>query len=263
MHGDTKLEPNDSAYNDYIIDLVVAKSWRQKGFYENAMAKYQQALRDLRQATFPDEAENKIALAGVYEMLADLSQTQRQYVDSVVYAKAAIALGDVLWGQHYVCYGHYMLKEYDAALPPCTDTIRLTGNLKALFWRGKAYEALGRRDEAERDFTDVAGSEGEFRSSAAIALSILYFNRRDNQAALDVLNRYSYLYEENITRKSDIAVAYNNRCYAYMQLGDLRKALDDCTASLHYGSLPDAFRKQQELVSRLKAPGEGARPAEN
>ena len=25
-----------------------------------------------------------------------------------------------------------------------------------------------------------------------------------------------------------VAIAYNNRCYAYMQLGELRKALDDC-----------------------------------
>ena len=39
-----------------------------------------------------------------------------------------------------------------------------------------------------------------------------------------------------------------------MELGDLQKALEDCTASLRYGSLPDAYRKQQELVKRLKAP---------
>ena len=31
----------------------------------------------------------------------------------------------------------------------------------------------------------------------------------------------------------------------------LRKALDDCTQSLRYGSIPDAFQKQQELVKRL------------
>jgi hypothetical protein len=38
-----------------------------------------------------------------------------------------------------------------------------------------------------------------------------------------------------------------------MELGELRNALDDCTKSLTYGSIPDAFQKQQELVKRLSA----------
>jgi hypothetical protein len=36
-----------------------------------------------------------------------------------------------------------------------------------------------------------------------------------------------------------------------MELGDLTKALDDCNASLRYGSIPDAFKKKEELVARL------------
>lgn len=61
-----------------------------------------------------------------------------------------------------------------------------------------------------------------------------------------------------------MAVAYNNRCYAYMELGELEKALADCTQSLRYGSIPDAFRKQQELVAQL-GPSEAPSimPAEN
>jgi hypothetical protein len=50
-----------------------------------------------------------------------------------------------------------------------------------------------------------------------------------------------------------MAVAYNNRCYAFMQLGQLKEALDDCRASLKYGSIPDAYRKLQQLVKRLGA----------
>ena len=38
-----------------------------------------------------------------------------------------------------------------------------------------------------------------------------------------------------------------------MQLGELEKALDDCTASLKFGSLPDAYRKQAELTKLLRA----------
>jgi hypothetical protein len=49
----------------------------------------------------------------------------------------------------------------------------------------------------------------------------------------------------------DLAASYNNRCYSYMKLGDLEKALDDCTTSLKYGKIPDAFHKQQELMKRV------------
>jgi hypothetical protein len=38
-----------------------------------------------------------------------------------------------------------------------------------------------------------------------------------------------------------------------MKLCDLKEALHDCTASLKYGNIPDAFRKQQELIKRLNA----------
>ena len=39
-----------------------------------------------------------------------------------------------------------------------------------------------------------------------------------------------------------------------MQLGELKKALDDCTASLKYGAIPDAYSKQLELIRRLSVP---------
>jgi hypothetical protein len=67
------------------------------------------------------------------------------------------------------------------------------------------------------------------------------------------LNKYKYLYDPATDSRDDIAVSYNNRCYAYMQLGELHEALDDCTASLKYGSLPDAYPKQQELIKRHAA----------
>ena len=51
---------------------------------------------------------------------------------------------------------------------------------------------------------------------------------------------------------NNLAVAYNNRCYGYMKLGELEKALADCTASLRYDSLPDAYAKQDQIVKMLK-----------
>jgi hypothetical protein len=86
---------------------------------------------------------------------------------------------------------------------------------------------------------------------------MIYFDRGDDRSALDVLNKYEFLYDPSRTERSQVAVAYNNRCYAYMQLGVLKKALDDCTHSLQFGSIPDAFRKQQELVKRLSPTDKG------
>jgi hypothetical protein len=40
-----------------------------------------------------------------------------------------------------------------------------------------------------------------------------------------------------------------------MKLGDLQKAIADCSASLRFGSLPDAFAKQEQLVKLLKETG--------
>jgi len=37
-----------------------------------------------------------------------------------------------------------------------------------------------------------------------------------------------------------------------MQLGELQQALDDCTTSLRFGSLPEAYAKQQDLLKTLK-----------
>ena len=106
-------------------------------------------------------------------------------------------------------------------------------------------------DKAADDFIVVANSQDNRRAGAVIELSMIYFGRKDNKAALDILNRYPFLYDAAITSKDDVAVGYNNRCYAYMELGDLTKALDDCNASLRYGSIPDAFKKKEELVARL------------
>ena len=56
-----------------------------------------------------------------------------------------------------------------------------------------------------------------------------------------------------VSSSEDLAVAYNNRCFVYLKLGELNKALEDCTMSLRYGRLPDALQKQQELQKLLSA----------
>jgi tetratricopeptide (TPR) repeat protein len=170
----------------------------------------------------------------------------------IAYEEAAVALGNKTEQEYYICYGYYQLKDYDNAIRTCTRTIdHATNVLPAHYWRGVAYRDRGDADSALRDLTVVAESQSNFRSSAAIDMSMIHFGRNNNKSALDVLNRYKYLYDPEAAGRQNTAVSYNNRCYAYMQLGELNEALDDCTASLKYGAIPDALRKQQELIKRL------------
>jgi tetratricopeptide (TPR) repeat protein len=258
MHSDTQLKQDKPGNNNYVIDMLVAESWSRKGIYDNALQKDEEALRDIESMSFPGEEEKYLAIGGVYEHMADLANKLHRYVDMIAYEEAAIAIGNKTGQDHAVCFAYYQVKDYDNAIRSCTRAIdRWPGNLPAHYWRGVAYSDKGDAGPAARDLTVVAESKHLFRSSAAIALSMVHFGRNDNTSALDVLNRYNYLYDPAATSKQDIAVSYNNRCYAYMQLGQLRAALDDCTASLKYGAIPDAFRKQHELMKQLSASATG------
>jgi len=113
---------------------------------------------------------------------------------------------------------------------------------------------MKQRDAAAADLKVIANSENaHFRTTALISLSVYYADRHEFRTMIDLLDAHPYAFDETAQKRADLAVVYNNRCYAYMQLGELHKALDDCTASLKFGSLPDAYHKQQELISRLKA----------
>jgi tetratricopeptide (TPR) repeat protein len=254
MHSDTQLKETNPGQNDYVVDELIAESWNDKGFLDNAAAKYKEALADAQRSSFPSEGEKAAALALIYETLSRAAADQKQYADEIAFEKAAVLLG-APWDEDLVCHGYYQLKQYDQAVQACTDAINSTDNPHAWYWRGAAYNQSGHKDLALADLAKSADlDDGYFSPGAAIDMSMIYFGRGDNQGALSVLNKYQFLYDPNRTEKSNVAVAYNNRCYAYMQLDDFQKALDDCTQSLRYGSLPDAFRKQQELVARLNPP---------
>lgn len=255
MHSDTRLKENGGGPNNYLIDKAVAESWTTKGFYDNAIGKYAEALKDIEVAHFPGPEEKYLAIADIYAALPAIYEKLNKYPEMIAYDAAATALGGK--GNHlpYACFGFYKRGSYEAAIQSCSTNIeRETGNIEAHYWRGVAYHARGEADAAVRDLTFVADSEHEFRSRAAIEMSMVYFDRHDNRGALAVLNRYTYLYDPQQSSKSDAAVAYNNRCYAYMELGELEKALADCNESVKYGSIPDAIRKKLELLKRLGRP---------
>jgi tetratricopeptide (TPR) repeat protein len=254
MHADTKLEAQDAGHASYVIDLAVADSWYQKGFFDNALKKSGDALRDLDQEHFSNDEDRYLSEAKIYEYIAGIYNTTKQFENEIVYENAAVAMGHLTAYQSMTCRAFYELKAYEDALRACTKAIEdQPSDMTSRYWRGVIYRGLSRIDEALRDLTDVAGSEFNVRTSAVLDISMIYFKRKDVRTALHVLNKYEFIYDPNMSSKADVAVSYNNRCYAYMQLGDLNEALKDCTASLKFGSLPDAYSKQQELLQRLKA----------
>lgn len=257
MHSDTQLGEKNPGHNDYMIDELVAESWWRKGYLDNARKKYIEAVSDAKNTKFPGKEEKNVAIAKLYELLSDIASQQHRYVNEIAYEKAAVLLG-LPWDEDYICHGYYELKRYDEAIRACTDAIKGTGNTAAYYWRGEAYDHAGHPNRALADLANSADLQGYFAPYAAIAMTMIYFDRNDNQSALNVLNKYTFLYDANRTGRSQVAVAYNNRCYAYMQLGELKKALDDCNHSLAYGSIPDAFRKKHELMERLSTPGHRA-----
>lgn len=256
MHSDTALKENNPEANDYVIDKAVAQSWVQRSVYESAAKKREEALKDTAHGGFPDEGARDEALGRIYKDMAWQAGWFHQYADLIAYETAAVRLGGPNDYEHAICYGLHQLKHETEAVSACSQAIADQPNdLYAFYWRGIARRALMQPDAALSDLAIVADSESDYRASAAITMSLIYFDRDDNAGALRVLNQYSYLYDSNIQDKATVATAYNNRCYAYMQLGDLEKAFNECTASLKYGSLPDAYRKQQELVKRLSPHG--------
>jgi len=254
MHSDTQLDDTKSTGNkNYIVDKLVALSWSQQGFYDNALTKYKQALNNLANTKFPSEEDKDLALSSIYEAIAQTYERKRQYADMIVYKDAATALGGRNEHDHWTCFAYYQLKQYDDAERTCSDALKYNPrNISARYWRGATYREMGRTDDALKDLIAVADSEGSFRTSAAIDISMIYFKRDDNRSALEILNKYQYLYDPDLNYRYQIAVAYNNRCYAYMQLGQLQNALHDCTESVKFGSIPDAFRKLEQLNGLLK-----------
>ena len=253
MHSDTRLKVEQPANNSYIIDAATAESWYLKGFYDNALEKDRQALKDIEGTQFPGDEEKYLAIAEIYNSMARAYSKIHQHSDMIAYEKAAIALGSKTLEEHFICYGYYKLKVYDKAVRECTKIIDETGNIEARFWRARTYRDSGQTAAAVPYLRIVADSENGFRTSAAIDLSVILSQLHDDRGSLTVLNKYTYLYNLNTNVREDIAVSYNNRCYSHMQLGELKEALDDCTASLKYGSIPDAYNKQQELIRRLAA----------
>jgi len=256
MGSDNRLA-DEPVQNSYVLDDITAQIWAQMGSAENAEDKFTEALRDVEHTVFPDEAQKDVALATIYDDMASSADRQSQLINIIVFHDASVAYGGNNFGDvpYMKCYAYFRLKHFVEAVAECTNLIEGTGNyLQTHYWRARAYQGLKQWDAALADFSPVAeGADNGFRVGAALDMSHILAQKHDYAGVLATLNGHPWLYDASLQSPDDLAVSYNNRCFAYMKLGELQKALDDCTASLKYDHIPDAFQKQQQLIKQLAA----------
>lgn len=253
MHSQLQLVGNNPGKNNFVLDDVAARYWRRQKHTENAEKKWQEALLDLENTEFSIPADKFSTAASLYDSLSGLYSETAQYGKVISYQNAVTkALGRPSFEYgHLTCHAYYKLRQFDAAIKACTEHLRYGSHMESYFWRGMVYKALGRPDDELNDMTIVAAQDSPVRASAAIEISVIYGNRGDPAGMLKIFDKYAFLFDERGQEKSNLAVAFNNRCYARMQVGMLEEALSDCTTSLKYGNLPDAYQKYQELTRRL------------
>lgn len=242
-------------HNSYVLDDITAKVWAQMGNASNADKKFREALSDIENTRFPNEVRKDEAMTHVYDDMTKFANDTSQFVNIIAYQDAANAVGGSNHSDvpYMKCYAFYRLKHFKEAVDECTSLIDGSGNyLQSHYWRAKAYEGLKQWDASLADFGPVADSANNwFRVGAALDMSYIFGEKGDFAGQLASMNEHSYLFDAALQPPEDLAVSYNNRCFAHMKLGELQKALDDCNTSLKYGHIPDAFHKQQELVKQL------------
>jgi Domain of unknown function (DUF4034) len=257
MGSDEQLTDNHPGHNNYVLDELTAMQWDQIGNASNAEQKFAEALSDIEHTNFPDEARKNRAMAIVYERMAQVADYSGQYVDVIAYQAAANAIAGSNHGgwPYETCYAYYKLNLAQQAIKECTRLIDGNGNyVQTRYWRAASYQEMHDWQAALAGFAPIAdGANNWFRVRAAISMSVIYGERHDYPGLLASLNEHPYLFDPAMQSHDDLAIAFNNRCDAYMELGHLHKALADCTASLKYEHTPDAYQKELELISALRS----------
>ena len=254
--GSDNVLIHEAGHNNYVLDDITARIWAHLGNPANVDQKFREALDDVEQTTFASEEDKITARAMIFDHMEETARNQSQWARVIAYHDAANAVGGINHGgsPYYKCFAYFKLNRFQPAVDECT---RLLDSHKdiwlARYYRARSYEGLRQYDAAIADFTPLAEnwSNNYLRDGAAIELDHTLALKGDIQGSLAVLLKYPFMFDENLQPPEDLAIAYNNRCFGYMKTGQPEKALEDCTKSLHYGKLPDALQKQQQLLKLL------------
>jgi hypothetical protein len=240
--------------NNYLLDEMTALVWLRDGYPDNGVAKLRDAIDDTVATPFPSEEEKLYHLSHLYSLLAYEEGRKERLAEMLAYQKAAESLGGNIVAEYryLACNAYYRLDRYAEAVTECSRQIANGDGVVSRYWRGECYEKMGERQAALKDYEQVADSEESFyRERAVINMSLIYDKLHDFTNGAAVFTDHPYMFDPDLTDRDSVAVAYNNRCYAYMKLGLPQKALDDCNMSLKFGNIPDAVSKRQKLIEML------------
>lgn len=249
MHSDTNPEARNPGSNDYAVDNALSNYWHTMGSMDRPVKKAKEALLDIANTKFPSAAEKNEALAPVYEQLARLNGELGRRADAIDAEKSAVDLGVRIYQPELLCANIYALDDYPRAIEVCSQLIAAhPANMELHFWRGEAYSFARRPNEAEADLKVVAESSSPRRVDAAMCIVMIQLKDRNFSDAVATLNRFTYLFDPQLTSDRDVATTYFDRCYAKWQLGDLVHALADCDQSIRFRSTAGA----QSIISAIQ-----------
>lgn len=257
MGSDNQLI-HESGHNNYVLDDITARVWSKLDNPVNVDQKFKEALADVERMPFPNEDDKDAALGVIYENMTWFARNSSQYAKLIADYEAANAVAGVNRGgtRGWKCNAYYKLRHFQEAVDECTRQIDRQRDVGAARYdRARAYEQLKNYDAALADYALIAenGSNNYLRDGAVIEMDHINAQLGKYTVELQIFDKYPFVFDPALQPPDDLAIAYNNRCFAYMKVGELHKALDDCTMSLRYGRLPDALQKQQELQKLLSA----------
>jgi tetratricopeptide (TPR) repeat protein len=255
--SDLQMMETNPGHNDFAFDILTAWSWARAGNNEDAQKKFEEAIQDMAHAQFPNDEERLLQMAVIYSNLGGVMEQKTQYAEAIAYRIAADALSGVPGNARDACHDYYRLKDYPATIDFCGKIADRSNDPEARVWRGMAYEKLGNYALGEKDLMAVAASDAPLRNFAASNVDWMLAMQEDWKGMMAFFDAHPYRFDEKTQTKNNLSLAFNNRCDAYMNLGELQKALDDCNTSLRYGNIPDAVSKQRQLMKRLQGHEKG------
>lgn len=255
MGSDNQLI-HEPGHNNYVLDDITARIWSGLDNPANVDQKFKEALDDVERMSFQSQDDKEAVTATIYEDMAWVARVTRQYARVIVYHDAANTVAGINHGGHQYlkCFAYYKLNHYQETVDECTALIDTRRDVaEAHYYRARANESMKNYDAAIAEFTPIAddGSEFLIRTASAIEIEHMTALRGNYAGELKVFEKYPFLFDTDLQEPDDLAIVFNNRCFAYMKLGQLQKALDDCNTSLKYGRLPDALQKQQQILKML------------
>jgi tetratricopeptide (TPR) repeat protein len=257
MGSDTQLI-HGPGHNNYVLDDITAHVWAKLGNTDNVDQKFNEALQDAERTSFANQENKEQAIAAIYDDMAWYARNNSDYAKAIVYYDAAnIVAGLNHGGTEYLkCFAYMKLRHFKESVDECTRLINAHREVaNATYNRARSYEAMRSYPAALADYAFIAqeGPDNWMRDAAVINMEHINSLLGKYSEELAIFEKYPFVFDEQLQDPEDLAIAYNNRCFAYMKLGQLNKALDDCNTSLRYGRLPDALQKQQEIQKLLSA----------